>query len=165
MNKTFVMGNLGSDPETRFSTSGQKITTFSIATNVKKGAGKEDVTYWWKVTIFGDRFDKLLTYLKKGSTVIVTGELRPEIWTDKNGQPRLSLDIIADSINFGPSSRSNAGQEGGSNNYSGQQQQSGGYSNQSSGAPQSAENDPFGSSFGSYSGSTSTNANDNDLPF
>ena len=59
-----LAGHLGKDPETRFTPSGQKVTTFTIATNQRKG--KEDVTVWVRVTVWGDRFDKLLSFLKKG---------------------------------------------------------------------------------------------------
>lgn len=105
-----IMGNVGSDPETRFAPSGQKIVSFSIAENTKK-QGKE-VTTWWRITIFGDRFDKMLSYVKKGSYLVVYGEMSLDTWT-KDGREHTQLSVIADNIKFGPSSRNNQdGQQG-----------------------------------------------------
>ena len=96
-----IAGRLGRDAETRFTQSGQKVTTLTVATNVRK-AGKDE-TVWWRVTIWGDRFDKMMPYLKKGSAVIVIGEMnKPEIWTDKEGRPQVSLEITAEIIRFSP---------------------------------------------------------------
>ena len=82
-----LAGHLGRDPETRFTPSGQKVTNFTIATNFRKG--KEDVTIWVRVTVWGDRFDKMISYLKKGSAVVVTGRMMPpSSYTDKEGGPR-----------------------------------------------------------------------------
>jgi single-strand DNA-binding protein len=99
-----IAGHLGKDPETRFTPSGQKVTTFSIATNQRKG--KEDVTIWVRVTVWGDRFDKLISYLKKGSAVIVTGRMNPpSSYTDKEGRTQITLEITAEMIEFSPFGR------------------------------------------------------------
>jgi single-strand DNA-binding protein len=96
-----IAGHLGSDPETRFTPSNQKVTSFRVATNIKRG-GKEK-TVWWKVTVWGDRFDKRIAYLKKGSAVFVMGEMGiPEIYTDKEGNPQTSFEVIAEYITFNP---------------------------------------------------------------
>jgi single-strand DNA-binding protein len=101
MNIIQVAGHLGADPVTRFTPTGQKVTTFNVAVNGRKGGN--EVTTWFRITVWGDRFDKMLTYLKKGSAVIIIGELqKPEIWTDKEGRPQVSLDITADIIKFSP---------------------------------------------------------------
>lgn len=101
MNIIEIAGHLGADPVTRFTSTGQKVTTFNVATNSRKGGN--DVTIWFRVTIWGDRFDKMLTYLKKGSAVIIIGELqKPEIWTDKEGRPQISLDVTAEIVKFSP---------------------------------------------------------------
>lgn len=107
-----IAGRLGKDAETRFTPSGQKVTTMTIATNVRKG-GKEE-TVWWRVTIWGDRFDKLMPYFKKGTGLIVVGEMgKPEIWTDKEGRPQVSLEITAEIIRFSPfGNPEKTGQEG-----------------------------------------------------
>jgi single-strand DNA-binding protein len=101
MNLIQIAGHLGADPVTRFTATGQKVTTFTVATNSKKGGN--DVTIWFRVTVWGDRFDKMMSYLKKGSAVIVIGELqKPELWTNKEGQQQISLDITAEIIRFSP---------------------------------------------------------------
>jgi single-strand DNA-binding protein len=103
-----IAGHLGSDPETRFTPTGKKVTSFRVATNIKRG-GKEK-TVWWRVTVWGDRFEKLMTYLKKGSAVFVVGEMGiPEIYTDKNGVPQTSFEITAEVISLNPFGRSGAG--------------------------------------------------------
>lgn len=101
MNIIQIAGHLGADPDTRFTPSGQKVTTFNVATKVWKG-GKEE-TIWFRITVWGDRFDKMLAHMKKGSAVIVAGELAPaRMWTDKEGRTQVSLEITADIIKFSP---------------------------------------------------------------
>lgn len=96
-----IAGHLGSDPETRYTPNNMKVTTFRVATNIKRG--QKEKTVWWRVTIWGDRFDKKLAYLKKGSPVQVVGEMGiPEIYTDKSGNPQTSFEITADMILFNP---------------------------------------------------------------
>jgi single-strand DNA-binding protein len=104
MNHIMVAGHLGSDPETRFTATNQKVTSFRVASNTKKGANME--TTWWKVTIWGTQFDNMIKYLKKGSPIMVMGELsKPEIFTDKEGRPQISLNINAQSLSFSPFGR------------------------------------------------------------
>ncbi|MBA3237549.1 MAG: single-stranded DNA-binding protein [Parachlamydiaceae bacterium] len=103
MNMVFIAGNLGADPETRFAPSGQKITTLRLAAKTRR-QGKEE-TIWWRVTIFGDRFDKMLTYLKKGSSAMVSGEMTTALWTDKEGRQQIQHEVIADSLKFSPFGR------------------------------------------------------------
>jgi single-strand DNA-binding protein len=109
-----IMGNLGADPETRFTPSGQKVTSLRVACNSKK-AGKEE-TIWWRVSVWGDRFDKMMTYLKKGSLIIAVGSMsKPEIYT-KEGTPQVSLNMTAEMLMFPPlpkqgGDRQNSGEE------------------------------------------------------
>jgi single-strand DNA-binding protein len=96
-----VAGHLGSDPEVRYTPSNQKVTSFRVATNIKRG--EKEKTVWWRITCWGDRFDKRLAYLKKGSAVIVVGEMGiPEIYTDKSGNQQISLELTAEIISFSP---------------------------------------------------------------
>jgi single-strand DNA-binding protein len=98
MNQTTIGGHLGADPEVRFTSSGQKVTTLRVATRAKK-----DETIWWKVTLWGDQFDKMVPYLKKGSPVLCTGELnKPEIFTDREGKPQVSVSLTAWHVGFSP---------------------------------------------------------------
>jgi single-strand DNA-binding protein len=96
-----IAGHLGSDPEVRYTPSGLKVTSCRVATNIRRS--NKEKTVWWKVTLWGDRFDKKLSYLKKGSAVIVWGEMGiPDIYTDKEGNPQTSFEIIAEHITFSP---------------------------------------------------------------
>lgn len=99
-----VAGRLGKDPETRFTPSGQKVTHFNIAVNQKKN--KEDVTIWVRITIWGDRLDKILPHLKTGSAVIVIGRMNPpSSYVDKEGRTQFSLEVTAEMIEFSPFGR------------------------------------------------------------
>ncbi|BBI16669.1 single-stranded DNA-binding protein [Neochlamydia sp. S13] len=106
-----IAGHLGTDPEVRFTPGGQKVTVLRLATNTRK-SGKDE-TVWWRVTIWGERFDKMMPYIKKGSALIVIGEMgKPEIYTDKEGRPQVSLDLTAEMIRFSPFGKADrAGQE------------------------------------------------------
>lgn len=98
-----LIGRIGKDPETRVTTTGQKVTTFSLATDISRGANKE--TVWWRITVWGDRFDKMMPYLTKGKSVTVVGTLNkaPETWTGQDGQVRVgSLELTAEMLQFVP---------------------------------------------------------------
>ena len=101
MNQMIIMGHLGADPEVRFTSGGQKVTTLRLAVNQRRGG--KDETLWWRATIWGEQFDKMIAYLKKGSGVIVSGEmLKPEIYNNKDGEPQVSLNLVAHHIAFPP---------------------------------------------------------------
>lgn len=105
MNQILIAGHLGADPEVRFTSGGQKVTTLRVACNSRK-SGKDE-TIWWKVTAWGEQFDKLISYLKKGSPLMVSGELpKPEIFTDREGKPQISMNITANNIMFSPFGKS-----------------------------------------------------------
>ncbi|MBN1914353.1 MAG: single-stranded DNA-binding protein [Parachlamydiales bacterium] len=105
MNTVFIAGHLGADPEVRFTSGGQKVSTLRVAARSRRG-GSED-TIWWRVTVWGDQFDKMMTYFKKGSPIVVIGDLqKPEIFTNKGGQPQVSLNVTAVNLMFSPFGRS-----------------------------------------------------------
>lgn len=151
MNIIQIMGNLGQDPVTRFTPSGQKVTSFNVATNYKKG--ETTTTVWYRVTIWGDRFEKMLTYVKKGSSLIIVGELqKPEIWVDKEGKSQIQLEIYADMLRFNPFGTGKSGersseqgsQNGSSNQSFGEQTFQGGGGSNSHKQPQHEEEElPF----------------------
>lgn len=104
MNQTTIAGHLGADPEVRFTSSGQKVTTLRVAARARR-SGKDE-TIWWKVTIWGEQFDKMIPYLKKGSPVIVVGEMnKPEIFTDREGRSQVSMSLTASDLLFSPFGR------------------------------------------------------------
>lgn len=103
MNIIQICGHLGADPDIRFTSDGKKVITIRVAINVRKGG--KDETVWYRVTLWDDhgRWEKMVSYLKKGSAVIVVGELgKPEIYNDKEGRPQVSLEIRAEFIRFSP---------------------------------------------------------------
>jgi single-strand DNA-binding protein len=119
VNFIHIAGNLGADPEVRFTSSGKKVTTLKVATRSRRGKNGEDITIWWRVTIWGEQFDKMVSFLKKGTSVLVYGDVhKPEIFTDREGKPQVSLDITAVHIEFSP-----FGKPGGSQQSGGEGQQ------------------------------------------
>lgn len=103
MNFIHIAGHLGADPEVRFTSSGKKVTTLKVATRSRRGKEEKDSTIWWRVTLWGEQFDKMISFLKKGSAVMVYGDVhKPEIFTDREGKPQISLDITAAHIEFSP---------------------------------------------------------------
>ena len=107
MNHATIAGHLGSDPETRFTSSGQKVTSFRVGCKSRK-----DESIWWRVTVWGEQFDKMLPYFKKGSPIIVDGEItKPEIYTDKEGKPQISMQIVASQLSFSPFGKGKDGDE------------------------------------------------------
>jgi single-strand DNA-binding protein len=105
--KVYIAGHLGDQPKNRVIatgvSAGQELISFSVATKVRR-AGQEE-TVWWNVTVWPDRahMKGILKFLKKGSGVIVTGEMgKPRTYVDKEGQTQVALDLVADSISFSP---------------------------------------------------------------
>ncbi len=100
VNKVILIGNLGADPETRYSTDGAAITNIRIATTDRwkdKGSGEmREQTEWHRVVFFGRLAEISGEYLKKGSPVYVEGRLRTRKWTDKEGHDRYTTEVTAD---------------------------------------------------------------------
>ena len=96
MNKIIVIGNLGNDPEMRYTPNGQSVTSFNIASNRRyrtaDGEQREE-TEWFRCSAFGRLADVCNQYLTRGQQVYVEGRLRGRSYTDRDGQPRYSLDI------------------------------------------------------------------------
>lgn len=130
-----IAGHLGADPEVRVTPGGQKVTTLRMATNIRRGG--KDETVWWRVTIWGDRFDKMMPYIKKGSALIVIGEMTkaPEIYTDKDGRPQVSsLELTAEMIRFSPFGKSDKSSQ--------EQTNSGQYNQPASSTPYNSYTEP-----------------------
>jgi single-strand DNA-binding protein len=102
-NKIIVVGNLGRDPEMRYTPQGTAVCSFSIASNERRKdrAGlQQDVTTWFRVTVWGKQAETVSKYLSKGRSVYVEGRLHAGEWTDKEGKPRYSLEINATDVQF-----------------------------------------------------------------
>jgi len=99
VNKVILVGNLGRDPETRYTTGGEAVTNVSIATTDSwkdKAGEKQERTEWHRVAFFGKLAEIAGEYLKKGSQVYVEGRLQTRKWQDKEGQEKYTTEIIAD---------------------------------------------------------------------
>jgi single-strand DNA-binding protein len=99
VNKVILVGNLGRDPETRYTTGGDPITNVSIATTdtwKDKNGEKQEKTEWHRVAFFGKLAEIAGEYLKKGSQVYVEGRLQTRKWQDKEGQDKYTTEIVAD---------------------------------------------------------------------
>ncbi|HEY0427858.1 MAG TPA: single-stranded DNA-binding protein [Pyrinomonadaceae bacterium] len=102
-NKIIIVGNLGRDPELRYTPQGSAVCNFSVATNEKKRdkAGElQDVTTWFRVTLWNKQAENASKYLTKGSPVYVEGRLRIEEWTDRDGKIRYTLEVNATDMQF-----------------------------------------------------------------
>ena len=102
VNKLILVGNLGADPETRYTAGGSAITSIRIATSEqwtdKQTGQKQERTEWHRVKFFGRLAEIAGEYLKKGRQVYVEGSLRTDKYTDKEGVERYSTDIIANEM-------------------------------------------------------------------
>jgi single-strand DNA-binding protein len=100
VNKVILIGNLGRDPETRYSADGAAITNVTIATSESwkdKATGeKKEITEWHRVVFFERLAEVAGEYLRKGSPVYVEGRLQTRKWTDKEGVERYTTEIRAD---------------------------------------------------------------------
>lgn len=100
LNKVMLIGNLGADPETRYTPSNMAITKIRIATSETwkdKNTGEpQERTEWHRVTLFGKLGEIAQQYLRKGSKVYIEGQLRTNKWQGPDGQDRYSTDIVVD---------------------------------------------------------------------
>ena len=100
INKVFLVGRLGKDPEIRFSGDGNAIANFSIATNEtwkNKEGNQQEKTDWHNIVVFGASAEKYIQpYVKKGTLVSVEGKLQTRDWEDKDGNKRYTTEVIAD---------------------------------------------------------------------
>jgi single-strand DNA-binding protein len=116
INKVILVGNLGADPETRYTPTGTAITSIRIATSEswkdKQTGEQQERTEWHRVKFFGRLAEIAGEYLKKGSQVYVEGKLRTDEY-EKDGVKRYSTDIIADEMQMLGSRSGGMGGEGG----------------------------------------------------
>ena len=113
-NKIILVGNLGRDPELRYTPQGTPVCSFSLATNERRkdrNTGENnDVTTWFRVTLWGRQAETASQYLTRGRPVYIEGRLRVEEWTDRDGKPRHTLEVNATDMQFIGGGR---GEEGG----------------------------------------------------
>jgi single-strand DNA-binding protein len=118
-NKIIIVGNLGRDPELRYTPQGTAVCSFSLATNEKRKdrAGEfQSITTWFRVTLWGKQAENANKFLTKGNPVYIEGRLRTEEWTDRDGKARTSLEVQATDMQF-IGSRSDSEYSGGSGGH------------------------------------------------
>jgi len=105
-----IVGNVGRDPEMRYTPAGQAVTSFSVATNRQytTGSGEQiKETIWFRISAWGKQAEVCNQYLKKGSKVLIEGRLTPDkgtggprVWSGQDGQPRASFEVTAQTVRF-----------------------------------------------------------------
>ena len=164
VNKVILVGNLGRDPETRYSPDGAAICNISLATTSqwkdKNSGERKEETEWHRIVFYNRLAEIAGEYLKKGRSIYVEGRLKTRKWQDKEGQDRWTTEIVADQMQM-LGSREEGG--GGGGGYGG----GGRDRSEPRGEPASA-----GTSSGSRSGggggrapATSFDDSDDDIPF
>jgi single-strand DNA-binding protein len=103
LNKVMIIGNVGGEPEMRFSPDGKPITSFRVATNraytTPEGERKKE-TEWFTVVAWGKLAEQCNQLLSKGRLVYAEGRLRTRIWDDQSGQRRYRTEVIAERVSF-----------------------------------------------------------------
>ena len=102
-NKVIIVGNLGRDPELRYTAQGTPVCTFSLATNERRkdrNGEMQDQTTWFRVTLWNRQAETASQYLQKGRQVYIEGRLRVEEYVDRDGKPRQSLEVTATDMQF-----------------------------------------------------------------
>lgn len=115
VNKVFILGALGRDPETRFTNTNLQITSFSVATSTfRKGEDGErkEETEWHRITTIGRTAEVAQTYLSKGSKVFIEGHLRTRKWENKEGKTQYLTEIVADNLQLLDKKSDRPGQAG-----------------------------------------------------
>ena len=148
VNKVILIGNVGRDPEIRFTQAGEPIANFTLATNEvwnDKSGQKQERTEWHRVEVFGKTAQVVRDYVTKGRPVYIEGSIRYEEWTDKDGNKRNTTRIRVS----GPGSRLVM--------LGGRGEGGGGGSRSSGGAPAEPQSSP--------EGAEEFQASDDDVPF
>src|SRR3954462_7575882 len=100
--KVMIIGNLGADPEMRYTPSGRPVTQFNVAVNqsTKNQQTGEwvEATDWFRISVWGDRAERAAENLRKGNKVFVEGRFKTREFEGRDGQKRTSLEITADSL-------------------------------------------------------------------
>src|SRR5436853_4787013 len=100
--QVMIIGNVGRDPEFRYTPQGVAVADFSVAVSkvTGKGEARKEKTTWFKVTVWRERAETVSQYVKKGMKIMVIGEVEAHAYLDKSGQPQASLDLTASDFQF-----------------------------------------------------------------
>ena len=103
VNKVILVGNLGRDPELRYTQGGQAVANFTLATNERwrdKDGNNQERTEWHRVVVWGKSAENCAQYLQKGRSVYVEGRLQTREWEDREGHKRTTTEITAQVVQF-----------------------------------------------------------------
>jgi len=103
VNRVILVGNLGRDPELRYTKDGQGVANFTLATNERwrdKQGGTQERTEWHRIVVWGKQAENCAQYLQKGRSVYVEGRLQTRDWEDKEGNKRQSTEVVAQTVQF-----------------------------------------------------------------
>ncbi|MDH3520430.1 MAG: single-stranded DNA-binding protein [Myxococcales bacterium] len=103
VNRVILIGNLGRDPELRYTQSGQAVANFSIATTDRfstREGDRQERTEWHRIVTWGRTAELCAQYLSKGRSVYIEGRLQTNEWEDKEGQKRRTTEIVAQTVQF-----------------------------------------------------------------
>jgi single-strand DNA-binding protein len=165
VNKVILLGNLGRDPETRYTTGGDAVTNLNIATSEQwkdKNGEKQERTEWHRVVLFGRQAEIAGEYLKKGRSVYIEGRLQTRKYTDKDGVEKYSTEIVADRMQLIGGGREGGGGGGGGDDFS---SPAGGGAPRRSGPPAAGAGGGSGGQSGGAGGRKTTDDFDDDIPF
>ena len=100
LNKAMIIGNLGRDPEMRYTPNGQAVTQFTVAVNRSYRVGEEwkEETEWFRVVAWAQLAERTAEHLRKGHKVYVEGRLQTRSWEDKDGQKRYTTELVANQV-------------------------------------------------------------------
>lgn len=158
INKVIIVGNLGKDPEVRYSANGAAIANLTIATSEqwtdKQSGQKQEKTEWHRVVMFNRLGEIAGEYLKKGSQVYIEGKLQTRKWQDNNGQDRYTTEIVANEMQM------LGGRSGGGADFN--PSQGGGFGG---GQPASAPAQSRGAAAPQQQGGSNFDDFDDDIPF
>lgn len=103
VNKVILVGNLGRDPELRYTPGGQAVANFSLATTERfstRDGDKQERTEWHRIVAWGRTGELCAQYLSKGRSVYIEGRLQTREWEDKEGQKRRTTEVVANTVQF-----------------------------------------------------------------
>lgn len=103
VNKVILIGNLGRDPELRFTRDGQGVANFTLATNERwrdKDGQNQERTEWHRIVVWGKQAENCAQYLQKGRSCYIEGRIQTREWEDKEGNKRQTTEIVAQNVTF-----------------------------------------------------------------
>ncbi len=120
VNKVILVGRLGRDPETRYTSGGQAVCNFSMATDESyrdKSGERQKRTEWHKIVVWGKQAEIAQQYLKKGSLLFLEGRIQSREWTDKEGNKKTSFEIVCNNFRMLGSKGDGGGRGAGADDF------------------------------------------------